>query len=76
MDRAVDPILAGERGGAYRYVHPDSIIPLCSRHHLEYDARQLDLLPYLYVHEQSRACEDAEGFISALKRISPMGGTW
>lgn len=81
IGRKCDPIMQGPRGGEYRYVHPDSIVPLCggnalNKCHEEYDARKLDLLPYLHVHEQTRAVEDAGGVMSMLRRVSPMGGTW
>lgn len=39
-----------ERRGVKRdraYVHPDAVVPLCQKHHREYDSHRLDLLPYL-----------------------------
>jgi hypothetical protein len=76
IGRRCDPIMQGERGGQYRYVHPDSIVPLCKRCHASYDRRELDLLPFMFWPEQVRAVEDAGGVMSALKRVSPMGGEW
>ncbi len=75
IGRKHDPVLEGPRGGKSIYVHPDSTVPLCGGFtdnfcHAQYDARQLDLLPYLHLHEQVRAVEDAGGIISALRRIS------
>lgn len=74
IGRKHDAVVVGPRGGESIYVHPDSIVPLCggfSRDncHGEYDARRLDLLPYLHVHEQCRAVEDACGIESARARI-------
>lgn len=51
-------------------VHEDSTIPLCQKHHKEYDARRFDLLPYLTSSEQARATYEAGGIVSALRRIS------
>lgn len=73
IGRRCDPLLVGPRGGEYRYVHPDSIVVLCSEHHRLYDSRELDLLGYLHLHEQVRACEDAGGIMSALQRVSGGG---
>lgn len=79
IGRRHDPVIQGPRGGEYRYVHPDSVVPLCGGSvlntcHPDYDARKLDLLPYLHLHEQVRAVEDAGGILSALKRISGPNG--
>lgn len=58
-------------------VHPDSIVPLCGpagdRHscHHQYDAGELDLLPYLSLAEQLRAVEDLGGIELARKRLAP-----
>ena len=76
-----DPVLVGPKGGEYKYVHPDAIVPLCGSFsekncHSLYDRRTLDLLPYLNSDEEERAVHDARGIISALKRVSPMGGSW
>ncbi len=81
IGRRCDPILVGPKGGEYRYVHPDSIVPLCGSFsdrncHALYDRRSLDLLPYLTIPEQTRGVEDEGGVISFLKRVCPMGGTW
>lgn len=69
IGRRCDAILRGPRGGEYRYVHPDSIVPLCKRCHASYDRHELDLLPFMFWPEQARAVEDAGGIIGALKRI-------
>lgn len=58
--------------GKTLYVHPDSVVPLCRRHHLMYDGHELDLLPYLTVLEQVRAVRDAEGIENARVRTCPM----
>lgn len=79
IGRKHDAILTGPKGGQYRYVHPDSVVPLCGAFtdnfcHGAYDRRELDLLPYLHVHEQSRAVEDAGGVLSMLGRVSGPNG--
>ena len=53
------------------YVHPDSIVPLCSVDHRAYDARELDLLPYLTTEEQARAVLDAGSLTLAFRRTAP-----
>jgi len=75
IGRKHDPILSGPNGGKYVYVHPDSIIPLCGPFthgncHMRYDRGEVDLLPFLRLHEQVRAVEDADGIISALKKTT------
>ena len=75
ISRERDPVLVGPNGGEYRYVHPDSVVPLCGgfseeNHHGLYDAHALDLLPYLTQDEQERAVEDAGGIIAALNRVT------
>lgn len=62
-----------ERHGNVLTVHPDSVTPLCREHHTAYDARRLDLLPYLTVQEQARAVVDARGIESARRRIIGRG---
>lgn len=55
---------------------PRRVVPLCWKHHREYDAEDLDLLPYLepsFREELGHAVETA-GLLSALFRIS--GGRW
>ncbi len=79
IGRVADPLVVGPRGGESRYVHPDAIVPLCGGFtdnfcHGAYDRREIDLLPYLHIHEQVRAVEDAGGILSALKRISGPNG--
>ncbi len=75
IGRKHDAVVVGLRGGKSIYVHPDSVVPLCGAFtdnwcHGKYDGRELDLLPYLHLHEQVRAVEDAGGIVSALKRTS------
>lgn len=59
----------GARGGRYLFVHPDSVVPLCTEHHQLYDARRLDLLPYLTIDEQHNALDAAGGLELARKRL-------
>lgn len=44
-------------------------VPLCRRHHHAYDARQLDILPYLTLQEQAAAVEHV-GIVRALARTT------
>ena len=74
IGRQCDVEITGPGGGVSLYVHPDSIVPLCKTHHMEYDARKLDLLPYLHIHEQARAVEDAGGIERARLRLSGPNG--
>ena len=69
---AQDVILTGPRGGQYMYVQPDAVVPLCSMHHRRYDARGLDLLPYMSVPEQINAVDAAGGIYAALRRLCPL----
>ena len=74
IGRKHDAEVIGPKGGKSRYVHPDSIVPLCGAFsenfcHGEYDQRRLDLLPYLNLYEQIRAVEDAGGIELARNRI-------
>lgn len=64
IGRKHDPIVDGKR-----FVRPDDIVPLCRAHHLAYDDRALDLLPYLSHLEQAAAVEHV-GIMSALRRLS------
>jgi 5-methylcytosine-specific restriction endonuclease McrA len=50
-------------------VDPDDVVPLCKACHAAFDARRLDLLPYLTRAEQSRAVLHA-GIVGAMRRIS------
>jgi hypothetical protein len=70
IGREHDPIEVGPKGGETRVVLPESIVVLCSFHHGMYDARQLDLLPFLYVDEQAHAVKVAGGIMNALRRIT------
>ena len=45
------------------------VVPLCQRHHAAYDARELDLLPYLTFAEQAAAVVHL-GIVGAVRRIS------
>lgn len=58
-----------QRDGSVIRVDPDSVVGLCGHHHRTYDARLLDLLPYLTVTEQARAVLDAGGIEAARRRI-------
>lgn len=51
---------------------PLRIVPLCHRHHREYDQEQLDLLPYLEPRFREEVAEGVRlvGLITALNRIS------
>lgn len=78
IGRRCDVEVVGPRGGKSLYVHPDTIVPLCGALtdnycHGSYDAHAIDLLPYLHIHEQTRAVEDAGGIMSAMSRISGRG---
>lgn len=50
-------------------VHPDDVVPLCTRCHAAYDLRRLDLLPYLSLAEQARAALHV-GLVRALHRTT------
>jgi hypothetical protein len=52
------------------WINPSSVVPLCTVHHREYDARQLDLLPYLSIAEEVNAVETV-GIESAYRRLVP-----
>lgn len=70
VGRKHDPEVTGPRGGKVLMVLAESIVPLCPEHHIAYDARLLDLLPYLRVEEQMDAVRAAGGIIAALKRVT------
>jgi hypothetical protein len=78
--RADRPVLLSPEIGKTKVlvVHPDSIVPLCGptgdSHacHTQYDAGELDLLPYLTLKEQVRAVEDAGGLELARRRTAPL----
>ncbi len=69
-----DVLIEGPKGGKYLLVKADAIVPLCEPHHTAYDARRLDLLPYLFLPEQVFAVECAGGIASANKRLSGPNG--
>jgi len=50
-------------------VNPYDIVPLCQRHHNDYDGRRLDLLPHLSFAEQAAAVGHV-GIMAALRRIT------
>lgn len=67
-DHLIDP----EQPGMGRFVDPLDVVPLCRRHHDEFDGRastRLDLLPYLSKAEQAAAVRHV-GIIGALRRLS------
>lgn len=51
------------------FVHPDRIVPLCPRHHVRYDAHDLDIMGVLTLDEQLQAVIDAGGIERARRRI-------
>lgn len=53
------------------YVEPESVVPLCKEHHMEYDAHQREILCYLETPEQVRAVEDLGSIESARRRLAP-----
>jgi hypothetical protein len=55
-----------------RYVHPDSVLPLCETCHREYDAHRIGILGFLTKKEQVRAVEDAGSIESARRRLDPL----
>lgn len=65
-----DVEVEGPRGGKALVVPENAIVPLCRAHHEAYDARRLDLLPYLFLPEQVNAVEAAGGITGANKRLS------
>lgn len=70
--KAQDVLCTGPRGGEYMYVQPDAVVGLCGYHHRIYDARGLDILPYLSVAEQLNAVDAAGGIFAALRRLCPV----
>ena len=67
-----------DRPGGPRWVNPDDVVPLCVARdggcHGRYDARSLDLTPYLGLHEQVAAVRAAGGIASALRRLTGRDG--
>ena len=53
------------------YVEPESILPLCTYHHANYDTGQIDILSLLSTRQQVRAVEDYGSITKALERIAP-----
>ena len=70
VGREHDPVEVGPRGGEVRVVREEDTVPLCRFHHELYDARRLDLLPFLYPYEQAAAVMAAGGIMQALRRIT------
>lgn len=52
------------------YVDPEDVCGLCRRHHLRFDAGQLDLLPFLTLREQAAATKHI-GIERARNRLAP-----
>jgi hypothetical protein len=69
LGRKHDRETVGTRGGVLIIVEAADTIPLCTHHHRRYDARDLDLLPYLTLGEQARAVELA-GLAAAMRRVT------
>ncbi len=65
-----DEMLEGPRGGKIRRVPRDAIVPLCSSDHRAYDARRLDLMPFLLLPEALHAVRVCGSIPAANKRIS------
>jgi hypothetical protein len=63
----------GPNGGRSLWVNPDAVVPLCKNHHMDYDGRRLDLLPYLSVDEQINAVDAAGGIELARNRLTGGG---
>lgn len=57
------------KDGSKVIVKADAVVPLCQPCHEAYDARKLDLLPYVGLWEQLCAVEAAGGIESARKRL-------
>lgn len=57
------------------YVHPDSIVPLCTSCHQLYDAHRIGILGSLTPAEQVRAVQDAGSIESARRRLDPLDYT-
>jgi hypothetical protein len=64
-DRYIDP----EQPSMGRYVDPAHIVPLCRTCHEWYDARKLDLLPYITL-EESAAAVQLVGIVAAYRRLT------
>lgn len=52
-------------------VRPDSVLPLCRRHHKLYDTHNVDVLQVLTIDEQVRAVLDLDGIELARRRTAP-----
>ena len=53
------------------WVAAESIVPLCSSCHKEYDAHCLDIVHVLETDEQEKALRDTGSLIAALRRTAP-----
>ena len=53
------------------WVNPDAIVPLCPHCHHDYDAHDLDLLPYLTLDEQLYVVKVMGGIEAARIRLAP-----
>lgn len=67
----VAPAVRDPEMGSY-YVHPDRVVPACSKHHRAYDAGELDLVEFLSTEEQVQAVADAGSIVAALRRTAPV----
>lgn len=50
-------------------VNPADVVPLCKRHHMMYDAREFDLLPFMDYEEQAAAVRHV-GISRAFSRLT------
>lgn len=58
------------KDGSKVIVKADAVVPLCQECHEAFDARRLDLLPYLGLWEQLNSVEAAGGIENARKRLT------
>jgi len=68
VGRRNDETVIGRRGGRRKMVRDVDVVPLCPSCHGMYDARDLDLLPYLTWEEQAAAVATC-GLAGAVRRI-------
>lgn len=65
--------LSGEPHGRSVWpVEPLRIVPLCRKHHGEFDRHERDILGFLNAEEQAQACLDAGGLELARVRLAPL----
>jgi hypothetical protein len=70
IGREHDEVRVGSKGGETLFVRRESVVPLCQFCHIQYDARRLDLLPYLFLPEQLDAVRAAGGIERAHRRLT------